>query len=179
MAAVSTARDEGLELSVRGGGHGVAGRALTDGGLTIDLSRMKGIHVDPQNNTVRAQPGVNWKELNRETQVYGLAVTGGVISTTGISGLTLGGGLGWIMARDGLALDNLLSADVVTAEAGSCAPARTRTPTCSGRCAAAAATSGSSLPSNTGSVRLVRRSTAASSHTRSRRHARSCSSIAS
>ena len=116
VAAVSTARDEGLELSVRGGGHGVAGRALTDGGLTIDLSHMKGIHVDPQNNTVRAQPGVNWKELNRETQVYGLAVTGGVISTTGISGLTLGGGLGWIMARDGLALDNLLSADVVTAD---------------------------------------------------------------
>ena len=116
VAAVATARDEGLELSVRGGGHAVSGRALTEGGLTIDLSRMKGIHVDPQNNTVRAQPGVNWKELNRETQVYGLAVTGGVISTTGISGLTLGGGLGWIMARDGLALDNLLSADVVTAD---------------------------------------------------------------
>jgi FAD/FMN-containing dehydrogenase len=116
VAAVSTARDEGLELSVRGGGHQVAGRALSDGGLTIDLSHMKGIHVDPQDKTVRAQPGVNWKELNRETQVYGLAVTGGVISTTGISGLTLGGGLGWIMARDGLALDNLLSADVVTAD---------------------------------------------------------------
>jgi FAD/FMN-containing dehydrogenase len=116
VAAVSTARDQGLELSVRGGGHGVAGRALSDGGLTIDLSRMKGIHVDPRNATVRAQPGVIWKELNRETQVYGLAVTGGVISTTGISGLTLGGGLGWIMARDGLALDNLLSADVVTAD---------------------------------------------------------------
>jgi FAD/FMN-containing dehydrogenase len=115
-ASVSTARDEDLELSIRGGGHGVAGRALTDGGLTIDLSRMKGIHVDPHNETVRAQPGVNWKELNRETQVYGLAVTGGVISTTGIAGLTLGGGLGWIMARDGLALDNLLSADVVTAD---------------------------------------------------------------
>ena len=116
VAAVATARDQGLELSVRGGGHGVAGRALTDGGLTIDLSRMKGIHVDPKNRTVRAQAGVNWKELNRETQVYGLAVTGGVISTTGISGLTLGGGLGWIMARDGLALDNLLSADVITAD---------------------------------------------------------------
>jgi FAD/FMN-containing dehydrogenase len=115
QAAVATARDGGLELSIRGGGHGVAGRALTEGGLTIDLSRMKGIHVDPQNSTVRAQPGVTWGELNRETQVYGLAVTGGVISTTGIAGLTLGGGLGWIMARDGLALDNLLSADVVTA----------------------------------------------------------------
>ena len=116
QAAISTARDEDLELSVRGGGHGVSGRALTDGGLTIDLSRMKGVHVDPQNSTARAQPGLTWKELNRETQVYGLAVTGGVISTTGISGLTLGGGLGWIMARDGLALDNLLSADVVTAD---------------------------------------------------------------
>jgi FAD/FMN-containing dehydrogenase len=116
VAAVSTARDEGLELSVRGGGHGVAGRALTDGGLTIDLSHMKGIHVDPKTATARAQAGVIWKELNRETQVYGLAVTGGVISTTGISGLTLGGGLGWVMARDGLALDNLLSADVVTAD---------------------------------------------------------------
>ncbi|HEU5204026.1 MAG TPA: FAD-binding oxidoreductase [Candidatus Limnocylindrales bacterium] len=115
VAAVETARDEGLELSVRGGGHGVAGRALTDGGLTIDLSRMKGIHVDAQKGTVRVQPGVTWGQLNRETQVYGRAVTGGVISTTGIAGLTLGGGLGWIMARDGLALDNLLSADVVTA----------------------------------------------------------------
>jgi FAD/FMN-containing dehydrogenase len=117
QAAVSTARDEGLELSIRGGGHGVAGRAVTDGGLMIDLSAMKGIHVDPAKGTARAQPGVTWKELNRETQVHGLAVTGGVISTTGISGLTLGGGLGWIMARDGLALDNLLSADVVTADA--------------------------------------------------------------
>ena len=116
VAAVSTARDEGLELSIRGGGHGVAGRCLSDGGLMIDLSRMRGIHVDPRNDTVRAQPGVNWKEMNRETQVFGLAVTGGVISTTGIAGLTLGGGLGWIMARDGLALDNLLSADVVTAD---------------------------------------------------------------
>ena len=114
--AIAFARDAGLEISVRGGGHSVAGRCFTEGGLMIDLSLMKGIHVDPSARTARVQPGVNWSELNRETQLHGLAVTGGLISTTGISGLTLGGGLGWLMAKFGLATDNLLSARVVTAD---------------------------------------------------------------
>jgi FAD/FMN-containing dehydrogenase len=114
-AALAFARDAGYEISIRGGGHNVAGTALVEGGVTIDLSRMKGIHVDPAARTVRAQGGVLWVELNRETQLHGLAVTGGVISTTGIAGLTLGGGLGWLMPKYGLAIDNLLSAEIVTA----------------------------------------------------------------
>jgi FAD/FMN-containing dehydrogenase len=113
--AVAFARRHGLDMAVRGGGHNVAGLATCDGGLMIDLSLMKGIHVDPQARRVRAQGGVTWRELNRETQAHGLAVTGGVISTTGIAGLTLGGGLGWLMGKHGLALDNLVAADVVVA----------------------------------------------------------------
>ena len=113
--AVNFARTHGLELAVRGGGHNVAGRAVCDDGLMLDMSLMKGIHVDPVRRIARAQGGVTWREFNRETQAHGLATTGGVISTTGIAGLTLGGGLGWLMAKHGLAMDNLLSAEVVTA----------------------------------------------------------------
>src|SRR5437016_4083330 len=113
--AVNFARTHGLELAVRGGGHNVAGRAVCDDGLMLDMSLMKGIHVDPVRRTGRAQGGVTWREFNRETQAHGLATTGGVISTTGIAGLTLGGGLGWLMAKHGLAMDNLVSAEVVTA----------------------------------------------------------------
>ena len=113
--AVKFARTRGLEIAVRGGGHNVAGKAVCDGGLMIDLSLMRGIHVDPSCRAVSAQGGVTWREFNRETQVHGLATTGGVISTTGIAGLTLGGGLGWLMPKYGLAIDNLLSAEVVTA----------------------------------------------------------------
>jgi FAD/FMN-containing dehydrogenase len=116
VAAVHAAREAGHEVSIRGGGHNVSGRAVTDGGLMIDLSRMKGIHVDPRAKTARAQGGVTWAELNRETQLHGLAVTGGVVSTTGIAGLTLGGGFGWTMSTAGLAADNLISAEVVTAD---------------------------------------------------------------
>src|SRR5262249_3092194 len=114
--AVKLGRDLGLEVAVRGGGHNVAGRATVDDGLMIDLAAMKGIHVDPIRQTVRAQAGVTWAALNRETQLHGLAVTGGVVSTTGIAGLTLGGGLGWLMSKYGLALDSLLSVDVVLAD---------------------------------------------------------------
>src|SRR5688572_19933345 len=92
VGAIDLTRSLGLEVAVRGGGHNVAGRATIDGGVMIDLSPMKGIHVDPKNRSVRAQGGVTWGELNRETQLHGLAVTGGVVSTTGIAGLTLGGG---------------------------------------------------------------------------------------
>jgi len=114
--AVNFARAEGLEISVRGGGHNVAGRAVIDNAVMIDLSPMKGIHVDPAARTARAQGGVLWRELNRETALHGLAVTGGAISHTGIAGLTLGGGLGWLMAKHGLAADNLVSVELVTAD---------------------------------------------------------------
>jgi len=114
--AIELGRKLNLEVAVRGGGHNVAGRATVDGGLMIDLAPMKGIHVDPHARTAHAQGGVTWAELNRETQLHGLAVTGGVVSTTGIAGLTLGGGLGWLMGKYGLALDNLRSVELVTAE---------------------------------------------------------------
>jgi FAD/FMN-containing dehydrogenase len=114
--AIRYARDAGLEISVRGGGHNVAGSAVADGALMVDLSTMKGIHVDPAAKTVRAQGGVLWRELNRETGLHGLATTGGAISTTGIAGLTLGGGLGWGMAKWGLAADNLTGVELVTAD---------------------------------------------------------------
>jgi FAD/FMN-containing dehydrogenase len=103
-------------VAVRGGGHNVAGRAAIDAGVMIDLSTMKGIHVDPKTRVARVQGGVTWAEVNRETQLHGLAVTGGVVSSTGVAGLTLGGGLGWLMGKYGLALDNLLSVDIVTTD---------------------------------------------------------------
>ena len=114
--AVNLARKHGLEVAVRGGGHNPAGRGTIDGGLLIDLSLMKGIHVDPKARTARAQGGVTWGEYNRETQVHGLASTGGIVSTTGIAGLTLGGGLGWLQGTHGLAIDNLRSVQLVTAD---------------------------------------------------------------
>ncbi len=116
--AVKFAGQTGLEIAVRGGGHNVAGKAVCDHGMMIDLSLMKGIFVDPQRRTVRAQGGVTWGEVNRETQLYGLATTGGTISSTGIAGLTLGGGIGWLMTKHGLVVDNLLSVELVTASGG-------------------------------------------------------------
>jgi FAD/FMN-containing dehydrogenase len=114
--AVRFASAADAEVSVRGGGHNVAGRAVTDGGVMIDLARMRGIHVDGPNRRARAQGGVTWNEYNRATAVHGLATTGGVISTTGVAGLTLGGGLGWLMGKYGMAVDNLVSAEVVLAD---------------------------------------------------------------
>jgi FAD/FMN-containing dehydrogenase len=114
--AVNLGRDNGMEISVRGGGHNVAGRAVTEGGLMIDLSAMKGVHVDPEQRTARAQGGVSWREYNRATHLHGLATTGGVVSTTGVAGLTLGGGLGWLMGSYGMAVDNLVSVELVTAD---------------------------------------------------------------
>src|SRR5918912_503577 len=113
--AVNFGRDGGLEISVRGGGHNVAGKAVTEGGLMIDLSPMKGIHVDPARRTVRAQARITVRELDRANGVFGLATPSGVVSSTGIAGLTLGGGLAWLMGRYGMAVDNLLSAEVVLA----------------------------------------------------------------
>jgi FAD/FMN-containing dehydrogenase len=114
--AVNFARENELLVAVRGGGHNVAGTAVCDGGIVIDLSPLKGIRVHPARRTVRAEAGVTWGELDHETQAFGLATTGGAVSTTGIAGLTLGGGLGVLMRKHGLACDNLLSADVVTAD---------------------------------------------------------------
>ena len=115
VEAVNFARDNHLLLSVRGSGHNVAGTAVTDDGLMIDLSLMKDIHVDRENGTVRAQPGVVFGELDQATQPYGLAVPGGIVSETGIAGLTLGGGFGWLTRKYGLTCDNLISAEIVTA----------------------------------------------------------------
>jgi FAD/FMN-containing dehydrogenase len=114
--AVKFARAHDLLVSVRGGGHNVAGKALVDDGIVIDLTKMKGIRVDPKSGTAHAQSGVTLGELDRETQVFGLAVPSGIVTTTGIAGLTLGGGFGWLSRKYGLSCDNLLSADVVTAE---------------------------------------------------------------
>ena len=114
--AVNFAREQNLLLSVKGGGHNVAGNAVNDGGLVIDLSQMRGVHVDPSTRTVRAQGGATWGDCDRETQLFGLAVPGGVVSTTGIAGLTLHGGVGHLRRKHGLSIDNLLSVDIVTAD---------------------------------------------------------------
>src|ERR687887_2809097 len=116
VAALAFARSAGLEVSARGGGHTVAGRAVTDGGVMISLADMTEVAVDPASATAVAQGGATWAELNTATGEHGLGVTGGVISTTGIAGLTLGGGLGWLMGKHGLAADNLVSAEVVAAD---------------------------------------------------------------
>jgi FAD/FMN-containing dehydrogenase len=116
IAAVNFARDQGLTLSVRGGGHNVAGFAINDGGLVIDLALMKGIHLDPVRRTATVQPGLTLGEIDRATQEHGWAVPLGIVSMTGIAGLTLGGGIGWLNGKHGLSCDNVLAAEVVTAD---------------------------------------------------------------
>jgi FAD/FMN-containing dehydrogenase len=115
-SAVRFAREHDLEISIRGGGHNVAGTAVCDGGMVIDLSMMRGVRVDPAARRAWVQGGALWGDVDRETQAYGLATTGGIVSHTGVAGLTLGGGLGWLMRKHGLTVDNLLAADVVTAD---------------------------------------------------------------
>jgi len=115
VAALAFARDAGLEVSVRGGGHNVAGRAVTEGGLMISLADMRQVTVDPERSTATAQGGATWADVNTAAGEYGLGVTGGLISATGIGGYTLGGGLGWLMSKYGLAADNLESVELVTA----------------------------------------------------------------
>ena len=102
-----------LRSSVRGGGHSAPGYGTNDGGLVIDLSLMKAISVDPAKRIARAEGGVLWRDLDSATQAHGLATTGGTVSNTGIGGLTLGGGMGWLMGKHGLTIDNLVSAEVV------------------------------------------------------------------
>ena len=116
VAAVRFARAQDLLVAVRGGGHNVGGRAVCDGGIVIDLSGMRGVFVDPEQRTARAQGGATLGDVDRETFVHGLAVPLGVVSRTGVAGLTLGGGVGWLVRKHGLTCDNLLACEVVTAE---------------------------------------------------------------
>jgi len=114
--AVRFAREQHLPLAIRGGGHNVAGAGTCDGGLVIDLSAMRGVQVDSERQTARVEPGATWKDFDEEAQRYGLATTGGLVSSTGVAGFTLGGGVGWLVRKHGLACDNLLAAEVVTAD---------------------------------------------------------------
>jgi hypothetical protein len=114
---VKFARGAGLPVSARGGGHNVAGNALVEDGLVIDLSRMRSVRVDPERKTARVQGGCVWSDVDKETLAFGLVTTGGLVSSTGVAGFTLGGGIGWLMRKHGLACDNLLGVDVVTADA--------------------------------------------------------------
>src|SRR5438874_1091807 len=114
--AVRTAREQKLVLAVRGGGHNIAGNAVCDGGLMIDLTPMKAVRVDAERRIGRVEPGATLAEMDRETQAFGLATPLGINSTTGVAGLTLGGGFGWLSRKFGLTIDNLLAADVVTAD---------------------------------------------------------------
>ncbi|MCX2741712.1 FAD-binding oxidoreductase [Pontibacter anaerobius] len=116
ITAVNFARETDLPVAIRGGGHSVAGNAVNNDGLVIDLSDMKSVHVDPEKQTARAEGGATWGDFDHETQAFGLATTGGIVPSTGIAGLTLGGGIGYLNRKFGLACDNLLSADVVTAD---------------------------------------------------------------
>ncbi|HUG15753.1 MAG TPA: FAD-binding oxidoreductase [Thermomicrobiales bacterium] len=128
IAAVNIAREHDLLLSVKGGGHNVAGNAVNDGGIVIDLSLMRAVHVDPRTRTARVQGGATWAELDRETQVFGLAAPGGLVSTTGVAGLTLHGGMGHLRRKHGLSIDNLLSVDIVTADGQLCTASATEHP---------------------------------------------------
>src|SRR3989442_10328154 len=116
IAAVNFARENDLPVAIGGGGHSVPGFGTCDGGVVIDMSRMRGVRVDPQKRTARAEGGATWGDFNSATNAFGLATTGGIISTTGVAGLTLGGGIGYLARGFGLSLDNLVSADVVTAD---------------------------------------------------------------
>src|SRR5438046_3700211 len=114
-AAVTQARERSVEVAVRGGGHNVAGNAVCDGGLVIDLSHMRGVEVDPLRRRARVQGGATWGDFDTATQAHGLATPGGVVSSTGVAGLTLGGGIGVLRGLYGLTCDNLVGAEPVTA----------------------------------------------------------------
>jgi FAD/FMN-containing dehydrogenase len=141
MRAVEFARSEGLQVAVRGGAHSVAGFSTSDGGVVIDTSPMQGIRADPAGRRAVAQPGLTWSAFDHETQAFGLAVTGGLVSSTGIAGFTLGGGIGWLLRKCGLTCDNLLSADVVTADGQLVTASEQEHPDLFWSCGAAAATS--------------------------------------
>jgi len=133
IRAVKLARDAKLLLAVRSGGHNIAGNAVCDGGLMIDLSLMKSVHVDPAARTARVEPGATLADFDKEAQAFGLMTPLGINSTTGVAGLTLGGGFGWTTRKFGLTIDNLVSADVITAEASSSRRVKRSTRISSGR----------------------------------------------
>ncbi|MDT0352827.1 FAD-binding oxidoreductase [Pseudonocardia charpentierae] len=178
VAAVRFGHEHRLPIAVRGGGHNVAGAGVCDGGLVIDLSQMNGIRVDPQRGTVRAEGGVTIGELDHETQAFGLAVPMGVVTATGIAGLTLGGGLGWLRRRHGLSCDNLISADLVTADGHLVTADEQHTRSCCGPCGAVVETSAWSPPSSTGHTRSGRRCTWHSSSIQARMRTRPCTTTA-
>ena len=116
VAALRHARENDLLVSVRAGGHGVAGHAVNDGGIVIDLGQMKGVRVDAGRSRAYAEGGALWGDVDAASQAFGLATTGGIVSHTGVAGLTLGGGIGWLMRKHGTTADNLVRAELVTAE---------------------------------------------------------------
>jgi FAD/FMN-containing dehydrogenase len=143
QTAIRFARQNALDIAVRGGGHNAAGLGVCDGGVVIDLAGMRDVLIDPARRRARAGGGATWADFDRATAAFGLATTGGVVSSTGIAGLTLGGGLGWLMRSCGLACDNLIGAEVVTADAQVVRTSETENPELLWRCVAAAATSAS------------------------------------
>ncbi len=116
VAAVNFAREHEMLLSIRGGGHNVAGLAVNDGGIVIDLSAMRAVQVDPEAKVVRVQGGATWADVDAATQPFGLATPGGLVSSTGVGGWTLGGGLGWLRRKHGYSVDNVISVEIVTAD---------------------------------------------------------------
>ena len=153
IAAVKFGRASGLPVAVRSGGHSFAGLSVADDAAVIDLSLMKGVRVNPTERTVRVQAGVLLGELDKETQAFGLAVPSGIVTHTGVAGLTLGGGIGWILRKHGLSIDRLISVDLVTADGEFTRASAEVNPDLFWVCAEAAAISGSSRSSSSGACR--------------------------
>src|SRR4051794_14456259 len=157
IAAVRFARQNDLVIAVRSGGHSFPGASVCDGGIVIDLGPMRGIRVDPEARTARVQAGVLLGELDRETQAFGLAVPSGIVTHTGVSGLTLGGGIGWLMRKHGLTIDQLIAVDLVTADGEFVKASERENPDLFWGVRGGAATSASSPSSSSGSTRWPRR----------------------
>ena len=158
VACVNAARTHGVPLTVKGGGHNIAGLAVCDGGLMMDMSLMRGVQVDPARRVARAEPGCLLGDVDRETESHGLAAVLGFVSATGCAGLTLGGGFGYLTRRFGWSSDNLAAVDSSPPTAAWSAPRNRKTPICSGACAAVAAISASPRDSNTSCSRWARTS---------------------
>ena len=156
VQAVAFGRTNNLLISIRGGGHNIAGNAVCDDGIMIDLSLMKSVQVDPNARRATVEPGCTLADFDKAAQAHGLATPLGINSTTGVAGLTLGGGFGWLSRKYGMTVDNLLSANVVTADGRQVRASETENPISSGDCAAAAETSASSPASSSSSIRSGR-----------------------